>query len=184
MRTSANGTEDQLAVDVRILLDRQAIWDCLMRYTRGVDRLDADLIRSAFWEDGHDSHGQMDGSPENFIETWMPTQARREACQHSVTNHAVEVDGDVADAETYFQVAIRNSGSDTLELVGGRYLDRYERRAGEWRIFTRLVVLDWQCRADASGMDRRLAGSHRGSRDRQDPSYERPVQPRTPPPLP
>jgi hypothetical protein len=171
-------------VEVRALLDRQAIWDCLMRYTRGVDRLDQELIRSAFWGDARDSHGQMDGSAEQFIRTWMPTQAVREACQHSVSNHYVELAGDAANAETYFQVAIRNAGSEALELVGGRYLDRYTRRRGEWRIQTRLVVLDWQCLTDATQMDHRLATSHRGSRDRRDPSYERPVRPRTPPPLP
>jgi hypothetical protein len=169
---------DTLARQVAGLLDRQAIWDCLMRYTRGVDRLDEELIRSAFWEDAHDSHGQIDGSPENFIAKWMPTQATREACQHSVSNHSVEINGDFADAETYFQVAIKNVGSDVLELVGGRYLDRFERRNGEWRIKTRLVVLDWQCLADASKMEKRLSRSHRGSRDRNDPSYERPVRPR------
>lgn len=163
------------------LLDRQAIWDCLMRYTRGVDRLDAELIRSAFWPDARDSHGQMDGDVEQFIETWMPTQSRREACQHAVHNHHVELDGDEAHAETYFQVAIRNAGSAALELVGGRYLDHWTRRAREWRIQTRLVVLDWQCVTDASRMDRRLALAHRGSRDAHDPSYERPVRPRRPP---
>lgn len=163
------------------LLDRQAIWDCLMRYARGVDRLDAELIRSAFWPDARDSHGQMDGSPEEFIAIWMPTQATREACQHSVSNHSVELAGDEAHAETYFQVAIKNAGADTLELVGGRYLDHFTRRDGEWRVLTRLVVLDWQCEADASGMTKRLSASHKGSRDRRDPSYERPVQPRTPP---
>lgn len=176
-----DATPDQL----QSLLDRQAIWDALMRYTRGVDRLDAELIRSAFWPDAHDSHGQMDGDVEQFIETWMPTQARREACQHAVHNHHVELDGTGehrgAHAETYFQVAIRNAGSDTLELVGGRYLDHWTHRAGEWRIQTRLVVLDWQCVTDASRMDRRLSMSHRGSRDAQDPSYERPVRPRRPP---
>lgn len=174
-------SESTTAEQVQQLLDRQAIWDCLMRYTRGVDRLDDELIRSSFWEDARDSHGQMDGSPEEFIRTWVPTQGNREACQHSVFNHHVEIGDYVADAETYFQVAIRNTGSDVLELVGGRYIDRYTCRDGEWRIQTRLVVLDWQCLTDASRMDRRLASSHRGTRDRRDPSYERPVRSRTPP---
>lgn len=171
----------RLEPQLQELLDRQAIWDCLMRYTRGVDRLDEELIRSAFWPDARDSHGQMDGTVEEFITTWMPTQERREACQHAVHNHTVELAGDEAHVETYFQVAIRNRGSDTLELVGGRYLDHFTRRGGQWRIGARLVVLDWQCVGDSSRMDQRLASSHRGSRDSRDPSYERPVQNRTPP---
>lgn len=168
--------------EIEKLLDRQAIWDCLLRYTRGVDRLDEDLIRSAFWEDAHDSHGQLNGSPEEFIATWMPTQGKRESCQHFVTNHTVELAGsDAADTETYFLVSIKNYGSTTLELVGGRYMDRFEKREDEWRIKTRLVVLDWQCVADASEMAERLSRSHQGSRDRNDPSYERPVRPRPAP---
>ena len=33
------------------LLDREAIRDCLMRYRRGVDRFDRELILSAFHTD-------------------------------------------------------------------------------------------------------------------------------------
>lgn len=179
-------TADEVA-EVREMLDRRRIHACLLRYARGVDRLDTELIRSAFWPDARDSHGQMDGTVEEFIDAWVPTQVVRDGCQHAIHNHHVEfgadpeVDG--AHAETYFQVAIHDVGQPTLELVGGRYLDHVTRRAGEWRIQQRVVVLDWQCTADASQMDARLARSHRGSRDAHDPSYERPVRPRTPPQL-
>jgi SnoaL-like domain len=169
------GTSDQLEQ----LLDRQAIWDCLLRYARGVDRLDEDLIRSAFWPDAHDAHGQINGSPENFVSTWMPTQPARQVGQHFVSNQSVVFDDKAgADAETYFMSAGKKFGSDTLELVGGRYVDRFEKREGEWRIKTRLVLLDWQVVADASGMEQRLSRGYNGSRDRSDPSYERPLRPR------
>lgn len=164
---------------LRILLDRQAIWDCVLRYTRGVDRLDESLIRSAFWEDAHDSHGQVNGGTDDFLDYWLPTQPEREAAQHFVTNHTVELDGDDgADTETYFISTAKKVGSDRLEMVGGRYMDRFEKRDGEWRIKTRLVVLDWHCSADASQMADRLSRSHSGSRSPADPSYERPVRPR------
>jgi hypothetical protein len=168
-------TSDQ----VEQLLDRQAIWDCLLRYARGVDRLDENLIRSAFWPDAHDAHGQINGSPENFIRTWMPTQPARQAGQHFVSNQSVVFDGvAAADAEAYFMSASKKFGSDTLELVGGRYVDRFEKREGEWRIKTRLVLLDWQAVANASGMEQRLSRGYNGSRDSSDPSYERPLRPR------
>lgn len=38
------------------LLDRQAIYDVMMRYCRGVDRFDADLITSAYHPDARDDH--------------------------------------------------------------------------------------------------------------------------------
>lgn len=161
------------------LLNRQAILDCLNRYARGVDRLDAELIRSAFWPDALDSHGRISGSPEEFLSAWLPTQERREVCQHVIANHNVDFDGpDSADAETYVLVAIKDYDSLKIELMGGRYLDLFSKREGDWRIKTRLVILDWQGVADASEMAARMSLNHRGSRDMRDPSYERPVLPR------
>jgi SnoaL-like domain len=160
------------------LVDRQAIWDRLLQYTRGVDRLDEDLIRSAFWEEAVDSHGPVNGSTDDFLAFWMPSQPLREVAQHFVTNHTVELSGSMAHSETYFISCGKKVDSDVLEMVGGRYVDHWEKRNDEWRILTRVVLLDWQCTADASQMTSRLARSHRGTRDSSDPSYQRPVQPR------
>jgi hypothetical protein len=156
------------------LLDRQAISDCLARYARGVDRVDEELIRSAFWEDAHDAHGAFDGSPQEFIDWFVPNQGTREVAQHFLMNQSVQLDGKVADVETYFISMGKQRGSDVIESVGGRYVDLFEKRDGEWRIKTRLVLLDWQSVGDASNMGERLSRSNRGSRDRNDPSYERP----------
>lgn len=159
------------------MLDRQAISDCLLRYARGVDRLDPNLVRSAFWPDAHDAHGAINGSIEDFLAAWLPTQGKREACQHVIANHTVSFDGpDAANTETYLVVAMKDHDSPTLELIGGRYIDRFEKRDGEWRIKTRLCLIDWQCTTDASGMVERMLGAYRGSRDGSDPSYERPVR--------
>ncbi|MEV7136371.1 nuclear transport factor 2 family protein [Arthrobacter sp. NPDC093128] len=159
------------------LVDRQSIWDCMLRYTRGVDRVDEQLIRSAFWDDAHDAHGGVNGPPEDFLAWFLPNQTAREVAQHIVTNHSVELRGEQADTETYFVSVAKKFGSDTLEQVGGRYLDLFEKRGSEWRIKNRLVLLDWQCVGDASQMSERLALANRGSRDRKDPSYTRPIRP-------
>jgi hypothetical protein len=162
------------------MIDRQQIWDCLLRYIRGVDRMDQDLIRSAFWEDASNSHGPVSGTVEDFIGGWYPAQATRDVSFHLVSNQQLDVDDDgiVAHGETYFFAAIKQTAEDEIELVGGRYVDRYEQRGGEWRIATRVVLLDWQGMADASGMAARKAKRHVGSRDQNDPSYERPLRPR------
>src|SRR5882724_2908499 len=54
-RHEAMNDQDQMAL--RQLLDRQAILDCLHRYTRGVDRLDRQLLLSAYHADAIDDHG-------------------------------------------------------------------------------------------------------------------------------
>jgi hypothetical protein len=158
------------------LSDRHEIWSCIVRYARGVDRLDEDLILSAFWPDAHDAHGHINGSPQNFLDPWLPTQKGREVSQHFVSNHFVDLDGDGAESETYFQVAIKTVDVGSMELLGGRYLDHFEKRAGQWRIAERLVLVEWQCVTDASAMQERLSQRHRGVRGRDDPSYERPMR--------
>lgn len=164
-----NAPDKNAALDE--LLDRQAISDCLARYARGVDRIDADLVRSAFWPDARD---EAKGSVDEFVEAWLQAQSNREVSQHVIGNHTLAFDGpDAADAETYLLAATKNRDTGTLELMGGRYLDRFEKRNGEWRIKNRLSLLDWQCTTDAGSMEARLSRTYRGTRDRTDPSYAR-----------
>lgn len=61
----------------------------------------------------------------------------------------------------------------TARTVGGRYLDRLERRDGAWAIAERTYVLDWNSNVDST-VDR--DGSYfgelaRGRTDRSDDSY-------------
>lgn len=160
-------------MDVRLegLLVREAIWHCMLRYARGVDRLDEALIRSAYWPDAVDGHGGSCGSLDDFLSDWIPLQSGRDVAFHLLGNHHVALRGRLADAETYFVSAARQRDETAVELVGGRYLDSFECRGVEWRIARRQVVLDWQSVSDGSGMEERLAGGQRGRRDGRDPSY-------------
>jgi len=164
---------------LQALLDKNAIYECMLRYTRGLDRLDLDLFRSAYWPDALTCHGTVNGTPDEFLDWWMPFQPTREAGQHSISNIRIELDGDsAADTESYFLASIKNDGSNEVEFLGGRYVDRFEKREGEWRIKTRVLIFDWQAVADASNMGARLARNFRGVRDTTDASFERPVAPR------
>jgi 3-phenylpropionate/cinnamic acid dioxygenase small subunit len=173
-------TTHELGGELQELLDHHRIRQCLARYARGVDRLDDELLRSAFHEDAIDCHGPFTATREELIGHIRPMTGDREATQHFLGQHHVELEGDTANVETYFFVVAKLPGSDQTELVGGRYVDQFERRDGEWRISLRIVALDWQLTGDASGMAERLAPFHRGSRDRDDPSYERPLTVRSP----
>jgi hypothetical protein len=160
--------------EVDRLLDKQAIVDCTLRYTRGVDRLDEELYRSAFWEDAVDFHGAVPLSPDEFLAWFLPQQEGREATQHYVLNHTIEIDGDTAHGETYFLAIIKWRDKDYVQMVGGRYVDRFERRNGEWRIAVRNVVAEWSTSLEVS----ELLGEPyaEGIRDHSDMSYERPLQ--------
>jgi len=159
---------------VAALVDRAAITDCLLRYARGCDRVDAELIASAFHDDAVDLHGPVNGSVVEFLDWWLPQQAGRESTQHYLMNMAVDVDGDQAHVETYYLCVIKLKDHPLASIVGGRYVDRFERRAIGWRIAVRVVTADWTVEADGSGTAAILASTP-GRRSADDPSYERPL---------
>ena len=61
-------TEPSFEQKVQELWDREQIRQCLVRYCRGVDRFDRDLILSAFHPDCLDEHGKFVGTPEEFVD--------------------------------------------------------------------------------------------------------------------
>lgn len=133
---------------VNELADREAIRDCLFRYCRGIDRCDADLLRSAYWPDALDSHAVPGKAPQpayDFIERVMPKLVQMRRTQHQISNCLIRITTDKADVESYFLSVHQEERAGQLEdvLVAGRYLDRFARRAGEWRIAHRHVLIDW-----------------------------------------
>jgi len=158
------------------LLDRSAIQDCLARYARGLDRHDEALVLSAYFEDAVDRHGQFTGSPRELA-AWGAGQHESvwDAHQHFLSNTTIELDGDLAHVETYVMFVQRRRGGAVVDFGGGRYVDRFERRAGEWRIAARVLVMDWVCEAAAADPRGVLARYARGRWDREDLSYARPL---------
>jgi uncharacterized protein (TIGR02246 family) len=171
-------SDDALLDTMRKLADREAIRDVLNRYARAVDRLDADLLRSVFHPDAHDDHGPFQGSPEEFIE-WVVPFLRSEyvATSHHLTSQNIELDDDVAYTETYAVVSqYRMREGERYESVSNaRYIDRLERRDGEWRIADRLVVTDSAKTVPAPPFSGTTpaAALGGGTRDRNDPVYSR-----------
>ena len=52
---------------LRELLDRDEIRQVMMRYARGLDRLDFELTRSCYWDEAVEDHGSYVGHPDDFI---------------------------------------------------------------------------------------------------------------------
>ena len=160
-------------MDVAELIARQEITDVLHRYCRAVDRRDADLLRASYWEDAEDDHGVYRGPVDGLVAFMLGDGLA--VIHHAISNIAIEVDGDVAHVECYLD-AVHRREDDTGrwdELLKARYLDRFERRAGEWRIAHRRVVYDWGRieRATDAWWDTLPGDWTFGARDRTDPVY-------------
>jgi hypothetical protein len=126
------------------LADREAIKECLYRYCRGIDRRDPDILRTAYWPDAIDTHLMFKGNIEEFIAWAMPTMKTMTNHQHHITNIIINLDGATAKVESYFWSCVVQGTDGRYDRIGGgRYLDRFERRDGEWRIIERYVMSDW-----------------------------------------
>ena len=169
-----------MAADLKELIDRQAILDCMRRYCRGVDRRDDALIRSVYHPDALDDHGAFLGGREEFIE-WGHQRAVNGpiSTQHHITNHSCEIDGDTAHAETYyFFVGTDREPPNHLTLAGGRYVDRLERRDGRWAIVDRVCVAEWNAESTSLITEEVIAmlpDVRHAAHGPDDPSYARPL---------
>lgn len=165
---------EQATDAVQRLLDEQEIRQVLARYCRGVDRCDAELIRSVYHPDANDNHGTYNGPGRHFPDHVLPMlQATWEATMHNLGTCVIEIDGDTAHVETYF-VAYhrRHQGVEPwLDVFGGRYIDRFEKRDHAWLIADRVVVHEWsKLEPTPSTFPAELFAA--GQRSPADPAYD------------
>jgi hypothetical protein len=161
--------------DVQHLLDKSALQDLVLRYCRSMDRRDFALARSLYHVDALEDRGDIfRGCVDEFI-AWLPqVTAQFELTVHRVFNMLFVVEGDRAEGEIYCEAYHRTHQPDAREMiVGGRFLDRYERRNGEWKFIYRTSTVD-RCNlrpVDVQAYAQFVAKTPAGRPDRTDPSY-------------
>ena len=154
------------------LIAEAQIKDVHIRYCRANDRRDEELMRSCFHPDAVlELHKELD--VEAFLALGRQILGRYNVTWHNTGNQLVEVKGDAAWAEHYtissHGIAADGDGPDRDWIAYGRYIDRMERRGGEWRIARRKLVVDYTRMVPVASGD---LGSGGGARDRSDPSYQ------------
>lgn len=82
--------------------------------------------REEFWAFAHDLHGTF-----------------HHVTQHYIGNHIAEIEGETAHAETYFIFVAVNNEGQPFTMLGGRYVDRLEKRDGKWAILHRIALGEW-----------------------------------------
>ena len=157
---------------IQQLIDREAIRDLVLCYSRAIDRKDIELLRDLYTDDATDTHGDTFDGPADafcqFIEASLPhmTYSGHHAC-----NHMIAIDGDDANGEVYalaFHVLPDrdNPGSQIEDFMAVRYIDNYRRCADrKWRFSKRVVTYDMQLQRPFTGGGLMALGA-------ADPSYE------------
>lgn len=129
------------------IADRLAIQDVLNLHSRGLDRLDQHAIQCAYWPDAEVDYGSFKGSAHLFAELVVGAlDAQYELTRHGLSNTLIKFVGDSAYSETSVHAGHLLAGGESEILFYGRYLDRLEKRDGQWKILHRQVVMDWSKR--------------------------------------
>jgi ketosteroid isomerase-like protein len=129
---------------------RTAIEDCLKRFARAVDRQDWNAARELYHPDAFDDHGFFKGPPDAFLAHIEKMHAEQDHSMHFNTNVLIEFPSpEHAFVETYVLVLQRfRAGSPKVpagaaglrNVASARYLDRFEKRSGSWRVVHRTLV--------------------------------------------
>lgn len=153
--------------ELRRMVDRQQIVDVVARWVRAVDRRDWAAIPDLFHPEGQDNHGAYQGGVAGLIDWLTDRHTQITQSMHHLGSSLVEFKTpEKAHSETYIVAYQRYSpehreartamlGHEWSELEvpvditsGGRYLDTFEKREGEWRILNRVTVFEF-IRAEA-----------------------------------
>lgn len=133
-----------------LLVAERAIRAVVLRYCRGIDRRQFDLVRDCYHPDAIDEHGAFVGGVDAFIAHASSSLQAFDSTSHFVGNVLVDLaDGhdDRARCETYamafHRVPARGDHPQRDHVVGLRYIDDFEHRDGHWRIAHRVCVFDW-----------------------------------------
>jgi len=160
------------------MLDEHALRKLVHAYCRAVDRGDMAALRQLYHPDAVDAHGAFStGSVEGFFEQLVAARPYIRTMAHNITTANFAIEGTAAEGEIY-NIAVHTlagKGRDIDLIIGGRYLDKYEKRDGVWKLRERTIVTDWARVTDPSSMD----VSHpitkdtlKGTLDENDPSFQ------------
>jgi hypothetical protein len=160
------------------MLDEFQLRKLVHGYCRAVDRGDIAALRGMYHHDAQDDHGAFAaGSVDDLLGGLVAARPYLRSMQHHVTTVNFAVSGDRAEGEIY-TIATHTFGAgdrDVDVIVGGRYLDKYEKREETWKFAERKIVTDWARVTDPSAMDLShpiTRDTPTGSPDANDPSYQ------------
>ncbi len=161
--------------NIDTLLAEQAIRQAVTAYSRGCDRCDLDIFKSAFHNDAEVKYGTYDGHYEKFCEDIVEGNLTLQDTSHTIINEHYTIDtaSNKASGEIYVLAFWAVGGHNYT--CSGRYIDKYESRNDDWRITFRQYVYDWSRTTEYCGDDpnKLFEGLiYRGTQNKNDLSYK------------
>ena len=127
-----------------LLADREAIGETLSAYCFHADSGDHKKRAALFTRDGvlETPQGTYSGRTaiEVFVGKSFPINGQP-ARKHCVMNAIIELDGDLAEVQSYL-IVVRETEQSPAISFGGRYLDKLVKSNGVWLFQQRKVVSD------------------------------------------
>jgi hypothetical protein len=168
--------------DVQLLLAERDVKNVVLRYCRGVDRMDLALVRSCYHPDADDHHGDFAGGVDEALRWVWDVLATYSSTVHLVANMLVEIDPGApgsARCESYGMALHFDGGEGGRrgQAMGFRWIDDLAQRpssdgALEWRFSRRVATTEW-IRRFADDEFRAIPDRFlKGRRDRDDPVYQ------------
>lgn len=145
---------------VQELLDHAHIRDVILRYARGIDRRDWELVAACFVPGAITDYLFVPPAPiDQVIPAIRDALARFASTMHTMGNQLIELTGDSARSETYAICYHRIDSAPEPQLftVGMKYFDELARDADRWRISKRAVTFEWQTTVPLGAPPRTLA---------------------------
>jgi SnoaL-like domain len=141
-------------IELRRLLDTEAIRRVLLRYATAIDTWNIELFSECFTEDVHAiyNYNDLNGLAElkqYFVDLRFrgPLGANALTTRtHFTGNVNIELDGDQASSETYL-LALNTTDDGRLLFRCNRYFDQFIRYEQRWLINDRRHVTDWMTEA-------------------------------------
>lgn len=157
---------------LQILEDKEAVRGLLAAIARATDRYDRALLHNAIHDDATMDMGGKSMTGRAFAGAMKPPAAPRPGRMHILGNERIDVDGDVARSESYLVSCqdVLVDGVRKTRIRAGRYIDRFERRDGSWKLAARTMIDEW-ARIDPVGEAVEIAG-HSGRPAPHDVSYQ------------
>jgi hypothetical protein len=163
--------------------DRDAITEVIGLYAHAIDRHRWEMMEHLFHGDATFAFGTVQGDWRSFVEQARAIIEPCVATHHQLGQTIISGEGpDLAHAETYMtamhivppgypHAVFPDRGEDYSAIIAGRYVDRFERRGGAWRIAHRIGMYDWrEYRAIGEASLASVPAEACGQHDDSDPS--------------